>query len=104
MQALARRDHDVGRACRTLAAAAAVGGDRACPVGGRARHQIGAGEIGAQALAGLQLMCFDEGAAVAAAPAGEPGERAFGVRRYLVGFFELFTDFERNGRKTIHSN
>ena len=78
MQALARRDHDVGREGCALAAAAAVGGERACPVGGRARHQIGACEIGAQALAGLQLMRFDERAAVAAATAREPGKWAFG--------------------------
>ena len=44
-------------------AAAAIGGDRACPVRGGARHQIGAGEIGAQPLAGLQLMRLDQGTA-----------------------------------------
>ena len=35
-------------------------------------------EIGAQPLAGLQLLRLDQRAAVAAAPAREPGERAFG--------------------------
>lgn len=40
---------------------------------------MGAGEIRAQPFAGLQLMRRDQGAAVAAAPAREPGEWAFSL-------------------------
>jgi hypothetical protein len=43
-----------------------------------ARHHVSASEIGAQPLAGLELMRLDQGAAVASAPARQPSERAFG--------------------------
>ena len=78
MHALARGDHRVGRGRGTFAATAA-GGNRARPAGGRARHQMRAREIGAQALAGLQLMRLDQGAAIAPAPPREPGQRTFAV-------------------------
>ena len=53
---------------------------------------MGAGEIGAQPLARLQLMRLDQGAAVAAAPARQPGERAFGLIDGDVGAAELGRD------------
>ena len=59
------------------AAAAAVLRDRRGPVGGDARHHVGAGEVGAQPLAGLQLHRLDQRAAVARLAAREPGERTF---------------------------
>jgi hypothetical protein len=39
---------------------------------------MGACEIGTQPFAGRKLMRLDQGAAIAAAPARQPGHRAFG--------------------------
>src|SRR5439155_17419659 len=48
------------------------------PVRSDARHELAAGEIGAQPLAGEKLQRLDQGAAIAALAAGEPSERRFG--------------------------
>jgi hypothetical protein len=53
MHVLARRNHGIGRSGGTFAGATPSVRDRALPVGGGARHQIGAGEIAAQPLARL---------------------------------------------------
>ena len=93
MHALARRDHGLGESAGALAAgAAAAGRDRARPVRGGARHQMGAGEIRAQPFAGLQLMRRDQGAAVAATAAREPGQRAFRLVDGDAGAAELGRD------------
>src|SRR6185503_5967305 len=54
-------------------------GDGLRPVGGRARHQMRPGKIGAQTLAGLELLRRNQRPPVAAASARQPSERAFGL-------------------------
>src|SRR6185437_5555555 len=74
MHALARGDHGLGEACSAIAAGAAASRRyRARPIRRRARHHMSAGEIGAQSLAGLKLMRFDQGAPIPSAPARKPG-------------------------------
>ena len=76
--ALARRDDGFGEGRPPAAGAAAILRHRRRPVRRDARHELGAREIGAQPLAGLQLDRLDQRAAVAALAAREPGERALG--------------------------
>ena len=75
---LSRGDHRLRERAGAIATgAAAVGGHRARQIRRRARHQICASKIGMQAFARLQLMWFDQGAAVAATPPRKPSERTF---------------------------
>ena len=93
MHPLARADHHVGECGAAFTAgAAAAGSDRAHPIGGGARHQMGAGEIDAQPLAGLKLMRFDEGTAVAPTTARKPGQRTFRFVDGDIGAAELGRD------------
>jgi hypothetical protein len=78
MHALTRSNHRVGK-IRALSAdrSAAPRRNRAHPVRRGARHHMGAGEIGTQLFAGLELMRLNQGAPIAATPSRQPGEWAF---------------------------
>jgi hypothetical protein len=90
---LARGNHRLGERSGALATgAAASGGNRARPVRGGARHQMGASEIAAQPLTRLELVRLDQRAAVASAAARKPGERAFGFVDGDAGAAELGRD------------
>ena len=75
--ALARRNDGFGEGGRATAGAAILRHRRA-PVRRDARHELGAREIGAQSLAGLELHRLDQRAAVAALAAREPDQRTLG--------------------------
>jgi hypothetical protein len=83
MYVLPCRDHRFGKHAGAFApAAVAAGRQRFRPIGCCSRHQVRARELGPQSFSRLQLMHFDQGTAVASAPARKPDERTF---RFIDG-------------------
>jgi hypothetical protein len=82
MHTLLCGDHRLRKNAGAIATRSTTAGRfRARPVRGRARHEMLPRKIGAQPLAGLQLLRLDQGAAITTTPACQPRKWGFPIRQ-----------------------